>query len=60
MKRRKTEEKTAMGRTEKLLRKMAGRITEGKKKAAARVERIPVKMKRRKTEEKKTTVGRTG
>ena len=41
-----------MGRTEELLKKMAGRITEGKKKAVARVERILVKMKRRKTEEK--------
>ena len=59
MKRRKTEEKkTTMRRTKELLRKTAGRIKEGKKKAVTKVERIPVKMKRRKTEQKKTAVGK--
>ena len=57
MKRRKTEEKAAAGRMEKLPGKMTWQIEEGTKEDVARVVRIPRKMKGRKTEEKKEAMG---
>ena len=47
--------KPGLAKTEKLLRKTAGRIKEGKKKVVAR---IPMKMKGRKTEENKEALER--